>query len=155
MSECVLLVEPFSTCLAEMKALFPRHWEELALDKDRFELDPQYELYLERERRGEVLCMVGRQAGEITAYFVGFVAPAMHYRTCLTLTMDIFWVAPEHRGKSLGLRLFKAVEAEAMRRGVHRMFVGSKLHKDASWLFEKLGYRSVETYYSKTFEDRQ
>jgi hypothetical protein len=31
------------------------------------------------------------------------------------------------------------------------MFVGSKLHKDASWLFEKLGYTEVERYYSVTF----
>ena len=97
--------------------------------------------------------MVGRDNGSIVAYFVGFVAPGMHYRTCLTLTMDIFWVKPEYRGKSLGIRLFKAVEAEAVRRGVNRMFVGSKLHKDASWLFDKLKYKPVEMYYSKTFGD--
>jgi len=77
------------------------------------------------------------------------VAPGLHYKTCLTLTMDIFWVKPEYRGKSAGIRLFKTVEAEARRRGVQRMFMGSKLHKDAGWLFEKLDYKPVETYYSK------
>lgn len=140
-------VEPFPPFLEEAKALFPAHWDELALNKDQVPLDPQYEIYLERDRRGEVVVIVGRSSGILVGYFVGFVAPGLHYRTCLTLTMDIFYVVPEHRGRQ-GLRLFRAVEAEAKRRGVQRMFVGSKLHADASWLFEKLGYTEVERYYS-------
>jgi len=140
-------VEPFPPFLEEAKALFPAHWEELALNQDTVPLDPQYEVYLERDSRGEIIVIVGRSSGKLVGYFVGFVAPGLHYRTCLTLTMDIFYVVPEHRGRQ-GIRLFRAVEAEAKRRGVQRMFVGSKLHADASWLFEKLGYQKVETYYS-------
>jgi GNAT superfamily N-acetyltransferase len=132
-----------------MKPLFPLHWRELALNQDKVPLDPQYETYLARDQRGEVLFIAGREVGELIAYFVGFVAPGLHYRTCLTLTMDIFWVRPEYRGKSAGIRLFKTVEAEAKRRGVQRVFMGSKLHKDAGWLFERLDYEPVETYYSK------
>lgn len=144
--------EPFPAFLEEAKPLFPYHWEELALDKDKVPLDPQYEVYLERDGRGEILLIAGRSEGQLVAYFVGFVAPGLHYRTCLTLTMDIFWVMPEHRGRA-GIALFRAVEAEAKRRGVDRMFVGSKLHKDAGWLFEKLGYVEVERYFSKYFGD--
>ena len=62
--------------------------------------------------------------------------------------MDIFYVLPEHRGSGTGFQLFKFVEKQLKNRGVQRLFVGSKLHKDASWLFEKLGYMPVETYYS-------
>jgi len=52
-----------------------------------------------------------------------------------------------------GVRLFKAVEVEAKRRGVDRMFVGSKCHKEASFLFERLGYERVEVYYSAWLGD--
>lgn len=145
-------VESLTERLDEMKPLFPEHWKELALDQDKVPLDPQYEIYLERDRRGEVLFIAGRSAGELIGYFVGFVAPGLHYRTCLTLTMDIFWVHPKHRG-SAGRGLFRAVEAEAKRRGVQRMFVGSKLHKDASWLFQALKFNEVERYYSKWIGD--
>ena len=138
--------------LEEMKPLFPLHWEELALNKDRVPLDPQYDVYLERDARGEVLFVTLREVGELVGYFVGFVAPGLHYRTCLTLTMDIFYVRPDKRGRC-GVKLFRAVEAEAKRRGVKRMFVGSKCHKDASWLFERLGYQEVERYYSKWMGD--
>jgi len=142
-------VESLTENLEFLKPMFPLHWQELALNQDRVPLDPQYDIYLARDQRGEVMFIAGREAGEIMAYFVGFVAPGLHYKTCLTLTMDIFWVKPEYRGKSAGIRLFKTVEAEARRRGVQRMFMGSKLHKDAGWLFEKLDYKPVETYYSK------
>ena len=115
-------------------------------------LAPNYGLYLERDSRGEVLVIAMRQAGELVGYFVGFVAPGLHYQTCLTLHLDIFWLKPEHRGKRGGMILFDAVEAEAARRGVQRMFVGSKTHLDASWLFERRGYTKVETYYSHLFQ---
>jgi len=142
-------VESLTENLESLKPMFPLHWQELALNKDQVPLDPQYDIYLARDARAEVMFIAGREAGEIMAYFVGFVAPGLHYKTCLTLTMDIFWVKPEYRGKSAGIRLFKTVEAEARRRGVQRMFMGSKLHKDAGWLFETLDYKPVETYYSK------
>lgn len=142
-------VESLTQNLEALKPMFPLHWEELALDRDKVPLDPQYEIYLARDRMGEVMFIAARAAGELIAYFVGFVAPGLHYKTCLTLTMDIFWVRPDYRGKSAGIRLFKTVEAEARRRGVQRMFMGSKLHKDAGWLFRRLEYTPVETYYSK------
>lgn len=142
-------VEPFAPFLDEVKPLLPRHWAELALNKDEVPLDPQYDEYLRRDAVGQVLLVTLRAAGELVGYFVGFVAPGLHYRTCLTLTLDIFWLAPEHRGQMGGARLFRAVEAEAVRRGVQRMVAGSKCHKDASFLFERLGYERIEVYYSK------
>lgn len=142
-------VEPFPAFLEEVKPLLPGHWEELALNKDEVPLDPQYDEYLRRDAAGQILLVTLRTAGELVGYFVGFVAPGLHYRTCLTLTLDIFWLAPEHRGQMGGARLFKAVEVEARRRGIQRMVAGSKCHKDASFLFERLGYERIEVYYSK------
>lgn len=141
--------ENFEQMLPELKSLLPGHYEELALDKEHVPLDPQYEVYIERERRGELLFMVLREKGEMVGYFIGFVAPGLHYRTCLTCTMDIFYVHPEKRGIGAGKLLFVEVEKELRRRGVQRWFMGSKMHKDASYLFEKIGATQVETYYSK------
>lgn len=147
--------EPFEPFLEEVKPVLPIHWEELALDREHVPLDPQYDVYLARDRRGEVMSIALREDGALVGYFVGFIAPGLHYKTCLTLTMDIFYVLPEHRGSGGGFVLFKAVEREARRRGIQRMFVGSKLHKDASWLFDRLGYKEVERYYEKTFFDEE
>jgi GNAT superfamily N-acetyltransferase len=123
------------------------------LNKDKVALDPQYDAYLEKDAAGQVLTVTLRSEGVLVGYFVGFVAPALHYRGCLTLTLDIFWLAPEHRGQMGGTKLFRAVEQEARRRGVQRMFVGSKCHKDASGLFDALGYERVEVFYSSWLGD--
>lgn len=144
----IFMAESFADNFESLKPMFELHFQELALNKDKVPLDPQYDFYLEAEARGEVMFVVGRERGKIIGYFIGFVRPGLHYQTCMTLHLDIFWIHPEHRGKAAGFQLFKVVEQEAKNRGVQRMFVGSKVHKDASFLFEKLGYEKVEVYYS-------
>lgn len=143
--------EPFAPFLDEVKPLLPRHYAELALDQDHVPLDPDYDEYLRLDASGRIMAITVRDNGKLVGYFVGFVGPALHYRGLTQLTLDIFWIAPEHRGRHGGVTLFKAVEKEARRRGVGRMFVGSKCHKDASFLFQRMGYTEVERYFSKTF----
>lgn len=146
-------IESFTERLQELQDLLPLHYRELALDQDKVPLSPQYGVYIEREARGELLFVTLREAGALVGYFIGFIAPGLHYSTCLTCTMDIFYVHPDKRGGRAGIKLFKAVEAECKRRGVQRWFVGSKCHMDASWLFELLGFNRVEVYYSKWLGD--
>jgi hypothetical protein len=146
-------VEPWPAFIQEAQPLLPLHWEELALDKDKVPLDPQYDVYANRHAAGQVLVVTLRQDGTLKGYFIGFVAPGLHYKTCLTLTMDIFWTHPSIRNGFAGVKLFRLVEKEARRRGVQRMMFGSKLHKDASKLFEFLKMQAIEIYYSKWLGD--
>lgn len=145
--------ERLEDILEEMQEVFPIHWEELALNKDKVPLDPQYDIYLAREQQDELLLVTVRKQQSLLGYFVGFIAPGLHYKTCLTCTMDIFYIRPDYRGSSLGLKLFRYVERELRARGVQRWFMGSKLHKDASFLFEAIGAEPVETYHSKWLGD--
>lgn len=134
--------------LEELKTLLPGHYEELALNKDKVPLSPIWETYASRATNGELLFVTVRKDGNLIGYFIGFIQPALHYSTCLTCHEDIFYVSPSERGQNVGWNLFKKVEELCKQRGVQRLFVGSKLHKDASFLFEKLGYTEVERYYS-------
>ena len=146
-------VEPYIKCLPELMECYDLHWEELALNKDKVPLDPQYDLYEARDDAGQLLLVTLRETGRLVGYFIGFIAPGFHYKTCLTLTMDIFWTHPDVRGGFSGVKLFRLVEKEAKRRGVHRMFYGSKMHKDASRLFQFLKMDPVEMYYTKWIGD--
>jgi GNAT superfamily N-acetyltransferase len=142
-------VESFEERLHELQALLPLHYAELALNQDKVPLAPQYHVYIERERAGGLLFVTLRDAGELVGYFIGFIAPGLHYSTCLTCTMDIFFLRQDKRTGSTGVRLFRFVETELRRRGVQRWFMGSKTHADASALFKRIGAAPVETYYSK------
>ncbi|MBO9377433.1 GNAT family N-acetyltransferase [Sphingomonas histidinilytica] len=142
-------VEPWAPFIEEAKSLLPLHWEELALDKEHVPLEPMWEVYDARDAAGQIMVVTLREAGRLVGYFIGCLAPGLHYRTCLTLQMDIFFVHPDHRGHMGGVKLFKAVEREARRRGVNRLMVASKLHRDSSRLFTALGYAPIETHFSK------
>lgn len=141
-------VESFEENLDYLKPLLPIHYQELALNQDKVPLSPQFDKYIAAEQSSELLFIALRKSGQLIGYFIGFVSLGLHYSTCLTCQMDIFYVLPEHRGSGAGFQLFKFVEDQCKKRGVQRLFVGSKMHKDASWLFERLGYTPVETYYS-------
>lgn len=141
-------IESFAERLNELQALLPEHYKELALNQDCVPLDPQYEIYIEREQQGSLLFVTMREAGEMIGYFIAFIAPGLHYKTCLTCTMDIFYVRKDKRKGSAGVRMFRFVEKELRRRGVNRWFMGSKIHADASALFRRIGAVPVETYYS-------
>lgn len=146
-------VESFTENLTELKVILPLHYKELALNQDEVPLSPQYDIYEHRENAGELTYITARKEGKLIGYFIGFIAPGLHYSTCLTCTMDIFYMHPEHRGSNFGCELFGFVEKELLRRGVDRWFVGSKVHLDASWFFEKLGFDRVEVTYSKYMGD--
>ena len=150
-------VESLTAGLAELKPLLPIHYEELSLHRFHgVPLNPQYDIYLQRDARGEVVYVTLRELGKLVGYFVGFVAPGLHYQDCLTLLLDIFYVVPEHRGNGGGLILFNAVKKEAIRRGVQAWFVGNKEHSKvhATALFEAMKFEKSETYYCMWLGDQ-
>lgn len=142
-------VESFEERLDELKVLLPDHYRELALNQDEVPLDPQYDTYIANEHLGGLLFVVLRDAGVMVGYYIGFIAPGLHYKTCLTCITDIFYVRPDKRNGTAGTKMFRFVEKELKRRGVNRWFTGSKVAHDASALFDYLKFERVEIFYSK------
>lgn len=145
--------ESFAANIEQLKELIPLHYEELALNKDKVPLSPRWDVYLSQEAIGELVFITLRDAGKLAGYFVGFVAPGLHYSTCLTCIQDIFYVKPDERGMAAGNILFEFVENELKRRGVQRLVTNSKNHFPAAWLFDRRGYESIETIHSKWLGD--
>lgn len=147
-------VEPYAACLPELKALYQDHWLELALDKEKPEaaLDPMWDVYESRDAAGQLLLVTLRETGRLAGYFLGFIAPGLHYRRCLTYHLDIFRVTPDARGRMGGKRMVRALIAECKRRGVKRMFLAEKLHAPSGRLFEAFGFAPVEKTYSLWLE---
>lgn len=137
----------------ELQSLLPIHWNKLALDKGKVPLDPQYEIYLQKDAQGQVTYVTLRDAGRLVGYWIAFIAPGLHYKTCLTAMMDIWNLLPEYENGRAALILMRAVEREYKRRGVNRSHIGEKLHKPSGRLFKAFGYEPIETYYSKWIEE--
>lgn len=131
------------------RALLKRHHAELALDQEEVEYAPDWERYDRLDKLGHLSIVTLREKGIIVGYCVTHVMPELHYKTTLTATMDILWIAPEYRENMGSLRLMREVHKELKRRGVKRVYMGSKLHKDISKLFRALGYTPMELWFSK------
>lgn len=145
--------ESFIDNLEELMPLLPEHWDKLALDKDRFPLDPQYPLYFAAEEAGQLLFMTLRDDDRMIGYWIAFIAPGMHYRTCLTATQDIWNIVPEYQSTVGPMILLRAVHKEYKRLGVNRSFVNEKMHLPCGRLFKAFGYEPIETHYSKLIGD--
>lgn len=143
-------VEPFSRVYGELLPLLHEHYGEISTHKDHdVPLDPVVEVYRAREADGSLMMVIGREEGAIVAYLVAFVAPGLHYRSCLTCSPDIFFVREDKRTGMAGVRMLRFTEKELKRRGVKRWAMGSKVQHDASALFRYLDFEPVETTYEK------
>jgi GNAT superfamily N-acetyltransferase len=141
-------IESFCSILPELGELFTRHWEEVALHRDKVPLAPDVVRYRNLEDSGQLLCTTLRLDGKLVGYFVGFLWTALHYKDCLELTMDILFVHPDCRGKRGGKKLLDLVLKEAKRRGVKRVFMGHKTHlPEPGRLYKILGFEEVEKHY--------
>lgn len=141
-------IESFTANIEELKEIIPLHYEELAMNKDKVPLSPRWDRYVEQEYAGALFFVALRDAGRLAGYFIGFIAPGLHYSTCLTCIQDIFYVKPDERGAAAGKILFDFVEAELKRRGVQRLITNSKNHFPAAWMFDRRGYEPIETIHS-------
>lgn len=143
-------IEQLEPILEEIKPLLQPHYEELALDKEHVPLYPQYDEYIRRERLGNLVMATVRKDGVLAGYLIAFVAPGLHYKTCLTCHMDIIRIAEWARGGMTALKLMRCFMKETRRRGVNRWFMGKKIHAgiDIGRLYEAFGFRPVEVTYS-------
>lgn len=147
-------VERFSEVYGELLPLLHEHYGEISNHKAHgIDLEPMLEVYHSRERDGSLMTVVGREAGQIVAYYLCFIAPGLHYRSCLTCSPDIFFVREDKRTGFAGVRMFRWVEKELKRRSVKLWFVGSKTAHDATALFRFLKFEPVETTHAKWLGD--
>lgn len=144
-------IESFEAALPELLAIFPTHWAELALFRDRMPLSPQYREYIKRERAGVLFLATIRMNGRIVGYYTAQAAPGFHYESTFTATMDMVYVLPEVRDRGLALPLFRCVERELKRRGVQLWYSGFKTHNPLGMprLLGLLGFRDADTYMAR------
>lgn len=139
-------IERFVDVYAEMYPLLEQHYDEISTHKaNGIPLAPQADEYTRREQAGQLVMVIGREHGKIAAYLVAFIGPGLHYRTCLTCIVDIFFVEETKRGAMHGKEMFEFTKNECRRRGVRRVAAGSKLAHDSGPLLRFVGMEPVET----------
>ena len=142
-------LERFKDFLNEFLEIVPHHWEDVAFDKDKFPLDLDLDKYKVLDETDLLFIVTVRDKAKLIGYYMGIATPHLHYKSSLTLYTDMFYILKEHRKGLTGYNLFKAVEKEAKKKGIERIYLGCTTRVDVSPIFKRLGYNKIETNFSK------
>ena len=98
---------------------------------------------------GKLSIVTARKEGELVGYGVDFIDTHLHYKDHKFAFNDVFFIHPEHRKSTVGVRLFKAVEACLEDMGVVNWIAHVKVHASAAPLLERRGFKKIEYQYAK------
>ncbi|MGD0511266.1 MAG: GNAT family N-acetyltransferase [Candidatus Micrarchaeaceae archaeon] len=147
-------VEKWSDVVAEMRALWPLHWEELALDKDIIKHDMDEERYRHMESVDMLHIVTARADGILVGYIICFIVTHFHYKSSGFMALaDMYYVLPAYRIGGCGAKLFIFMESSLRERGVVRAHMSCKVHQDHQALFEHLGWEFTDKTFSKVLKE--
>lgn len=144
-------VESYIDALPELKAIYPEHWAEIALDKAAIPLDPDYDAYERMAFAGILHLVTARKGGELVGYHLSMIHGHMHYRTSRTCFTDIFYLKPAYRTGMVGYKLLRFFRDSVQGMGVQKIYMGTKLAHDIGPLLERLGFKPIERIYTMVF----
>ena len=146
-------VETWDSCVAEMRAVWPKHWEEIALDKDTILQDMDEDRYKQMDTIGMLHITTVRADSILVGYAINFVITHYHYKSSGLMSMaDMYYILPEY--SVVGARMFAEMERSLRDRGVVRGHMSCKVHQDHQALFERLGWEFTDKTFSKLFKGR-
>lgn len=137
--------ETISSVLPEAKPLLKKHWREVEVSK--FPLDPDYDLYLDLEKKGITKSFSSRVNGKMVGYAVYFVQYSHHYKTILMAKQDLIYLNPEERSQAH--RFLQFCEKQLKEAGVKVIVSNAKINTGFEFLLGRLGYVPEETLYVK------
>jgi GNAT superfamily N-acetyltransferase len=142
-------LEDFHSVRGEVDELFYKHWEEIALNKDKIRLNPDWSYYEALHDANQLGVYTARKEGTLIGYFVVVATPHPHYKDHTFARNDILFIDPDHRKGLLGYRFLKWVVAELTGVGISVVLINTKNHKDFGALLERMKFTKAEQVYTK------
>jgi len=142
--------ETYEEFTADGMQLMIDHWEDVALNKDTIDLQPDWLRYKEMYDQGIAHVVTARtETNKLVGYAVLLITHNAHHKQVKLAEGDGYFLQHEYRRGSAGRRLLQAVEDMAKRLGATQFYQKVKLYKDVGVLFERMGYKAIERVYVK------
>jgi GNAT superfamily N-acetyltransferase len=137
--------------LVDCDELLKKHWEELALNKDKVPLAIDEARYKQLQDVGILKnIVVYNNQNVAVGYSVLLIQPHLHYSTTVYAAVDVIYIDPEYRNTTLGARLLVAAEKQAKEHGASIVLHHAKPYVPMIIKpLEKLGYSLYEHMYGK------
>lgn len=141
--------EFLSSVVDEVKPLLEKHWSEIAVNKDKIQLNPDWDAYYTLEGQDKLRIFTARSGEDLVGYFVVVVSSGLHYKDHLFAYNDIIYLSPEYRKGFTGVRLIRFAEGCLKSDGVSVLTINTKVHQPFDRLMDFLKFKNVERVYSK------
>ncbi len=138
-----------ATIASEMKKLVEDHWEEIALNKERIRLNPDWDGYVRLEESGILKCFTARDGQVLVGYFIVFCRPHIHYMDHVFAVNDVIYLRPDYRRGRTGIGLIRFAERCLADDGVSVLLINTKAHRPFDAVLERLGFSLTERVYGK------
>ena len=89
--------EFLDTCEKDCQELIRLHWKEIAVNKDKIKLNPDWDAYHALEQNQRLKIFTARSEEELVGYFVVITGSNLHYKDHVFAVNDILYLKKEHR----------------------------------------------------------
>ena len=142
--------EQLKDFILEFAELLKPHMSEISVtEKLGFEFKPDYIKYVKLQELGVLVVITCRDDEKLIGYSVFGISQHIRYTDCKLAKEDLYYIAPEYRGKGLGKRLFIETEEVLKKHGVNQIILTTKVYSDNSHILGKLGYDFFEKVFTK------
>lgn len=137
----------------DAKGLLEQHWKEIAVNKDKIKINPDWDTYYALEEQDRLKVFTARDKGKLVGYFVVLTSRHLHYKDHVFAKNDLLFLQENYRKGFTGIKLIKFAEQYLKADGVSVLVINTKNHKPFHKLLEYLKFKPVETIYSKYIGD--
>jgi len=152
-SKLIYSLEDYDSVYEEMQELIVDHWEEIAVNKDKIKLNPDWEFYRKVADEGYLGVYTVRSDSKLVGYFIVVAIANPHYKDHIFATNDILFLRKEYRKGLTGVKLLKFAEQDLKTKGISVIVINTKVHIPFDKVLERLKYNLTERVYSKYIGD--
>jgi GNAT superfamily N-acetyltransferase len=141
-------LEALAQVKREIEPLLRQHWEEIALNKDKIALNPDWRAYADLDSINALRIYTARKDEKLMGYFVVIVSRSLHYRDHLFANNDVIFLTKGARKGLTGVKLIKFAIESLAAEGITKLHVNTKAHQPFDAILERLGFEEIERVYS-------
>lgn len=153
MSNITYQQETYLELKEDITSLTVKHYEEIAVNKDKISLNPDFSFYEDGCKAGLIKFFTIRKDKELCGYFVVTVFANPHYKDHIFAVNDIIFIEKELRSKGFGHDLIMFAEKQLKKDGVSVICINTKINQPFDKLCEQMNYTLTERVYTKYIKD--
>lgn len=148
--------ERLEEIMPELQALQNRHYDETEREKEGHDFAANYERLVDMERAGQLMQFTARvtETGELIGSMMVYLIVSISNGSTYSQEGE-FYIAPEHRGGMLAVRLWQFAERAVHTAGAVESVCESRLENGADRMARFMGYEPQAIKFSKRLHQKE